>query len=299
MNKRKFSIDWSKAEKTVKEQQNAKKSFKDDRIYYPQFKEDGTAQAIIRFIPSIDTDSPYVELYSHSYKGPGGFYIENCPTTMGKENKCPLCDANRIVWDEMVKEEQDARKRKVNYYANIVVIKDPLHPENEGKVYLFKYGFKIHTKVMEKWMPKADSIDEPIRVFDWYDGANFKLIIKKTKVGNKMMPNYDSSHFDQPSELPEELIEKINSLRYPLKDYRVFKTYDELKERLDKVMGSSAPDSGSSAQKTETKPTEGKKAEIKTESKTETKPEEKEPDEDMFAGSDDTFFSGLDNEEDK
>jgi hypothetical protein len=290
MNKRKFSIDWTKANKAIEEQKNARTSFKDERIYYPQFKDDGTAQAIIRFLPSPDTDLPYIDLYSHSYKGPGGWYIENCPTTIPNE-KCPFCEANRaLVWKELPEVEQNGRKRKLSYYTNILVVKDPMHPENEGKVWLFKFGAKIHTKIMEKWKPPKDSIDPECNVFDFYDGANFKLLIKKTKAGDNKMPNYDSSHFDIPSELDDALIEKIMPLRYSLKNYRVFKSYNDLKDKFDRIMGTSSPAPTATAPKSSTN--SNNEATVKSETKAKVD-DDKEPAEEMFSETDDTFFADL------
>jgi len=283
MNKKKFKVDWSNTMKKIKEQQTpqANNSFKDERIYYPQFNDNGIAQAIIRFLPSKDTDIPFVGVHSHSIKGPGGWYIENCPTTLKKE--CPACKANSALWDtdpELVRQ----RKRKLSYYSNILVIKDPLNPSNENKVFLYKYGKKVHDKIMEKIQPGDDSIEQPVMVFDYYDGADFKLIIKKIKVGKNTMPNYDSCQFDSVSCVgTDDEIEKVDAALYNLGDFlspENFKDYATLEAKFNKVVGTG----GSSFQgqpRPSTRPSTEKPDDFKT------------ADESSFEGSDDEFFKAL------
>lgn len=295
MNKQKFKIDWSKAMDKIKEQNDKKggNSFKDERIYSPQFNDNGTAQAIIRFLPSPDTDIPFVNVYSHSIKGPGGWFIENCPTTLKRE--CPVCKANSAIWDTD-QETARSRKRKQNFYSNILVVKDPANPANEGKVFIYKYGKKVYDKIMERLQPGEDSIEEPVMVFDYYEGADFKLIIKKVKVGNVSMPNYDSCQFDKPSSIgTDEEIDKISKILYPLSEFTseaAFKSYDDLEAKFDRVLGTTlqtvretAP---SSAPKTSNKPSQ-------TSQKTENV--SKTAESSVFEGNDDEFFNDLQNEE--
>lgn len=238
MNKGKFSLDWSTSMQKIKDQNNAKKNFKDERVYYPQIKDSGTAEAIIRFLPSKDTDVPFIKLFSHSFNGPGGWFINDCPTTVGLE--CPVCKNNTELWS-VDENTVRTRSRKTNYYANILVIKDPQNPENEGKVFLFKYGKTIHKKIMDKISPEEGGIDEPVMVFDYYNGANFKLKIKMQKVGNANMPNYDASSFDNPSPVgTDEEIEKYHNARYELSEFTNkdrFKSYNDLREKFEKVIG--------------------------------------------------------------
>jgi len=296
MNKQKFKIDWSKAMDKIREQSDKKggNGFKDERIYYPQFNENGTAQAIIRFLPSPDTDIPYVSVYTHSIKGPGGWYIENCPTTLKKE--CPVCKANSAIWDSDP-DTARSRKRKQNYFSNILVIKDPLNPENEGKVFIYKYGKKVHDKIMERLQPGTDSIEEPVMIFDYYDGADFKLIIKRVKVGSVSMPNYDSCGFDKPSPVgTDEEIEKISKSLYGLSEFAAestFKSYDELESKFDRVMGSSGSAPRESAPRQSSAPAQAssKPAQAKAE------PTTKTADATVFAGNDDEFFNDLQNED--
>lgn len=293
MNKQKFKIDWSKAMNKIREQ-NDKKSgngFKDERIYNPQFNDNGTASAIIRFLPSPDTDIPFVSVYSHSIKGPGGWYIENCPTTLKKE--CPVCKANSAIWDSDP-DTARTRKRKQNYYSNILVVKDPANPENEGKIFIYKYGKKIHDKIMEKLQPEEGGVEEPVMVFDYYEGADFKLAIKKVKVGNVNMPNYDSCQFFTASPVgTDEEIEKISKSLYPLSEFAAesaIKSYEELEAKFDRVMGTTsspnqfAPQNNSAPKHQTPSP----KAE----------PTSKVADISVFEGNDDEFFNDLQNEED-
>ena len=285
MNKKKFKIDWSKTMDKIREQATTKgtKSFKDERIYYPQFQKNGTAQAIIRFLPSKDTDIPFVSMYSHSVKGMGGYYIEDCPTTIKKE--CPVCKANSAIWDS----DPDLarkRKRKQNYFSNILVVKDPANPENEGKVWLYKYGKKVYDKIMSKVTPGEDSIEEPIMVFDYYEGADFKLILKKVKVGNVEMPNYDDCRFDNSSSVGTEAeIEKIDNSLYGLSEFvseESFKSFEELESKFNRVIG---VNSSATAPSRNQSP-----APLTTQ---ENKPSTKVAEDTVFEGGDDEFFKEL------
>ncbi len=294
MNKKKFGRDWSKTMDKIREQNykgNSGNSYKDERIYYPEFSSNGTAQALIRFLPSPDTDIPFVSTYSHSVKGPGGWYIENCPTTLKKE--CPVCKANSAIWDSD-QETARKRKRKQNYYSNILVVKDPAHPENEGKVFLYRYGKKVHDKIMERINPGEDSIEEPVMVFDYYDGADFKLIIKKIKVGNLNMPNYDSCQFDNPSPVGTDAeIEKIDKSLYSLSEFVSpdnFKEYGELESKFNRVVG--APNPAYTNQ-----PTPAPSTTKPEQSNTKNETSEAIAEESTFEGSDDDFFNDLQNDE--
>jgi len=290
--KKKFKIDWSKTMDKIRDQSKSggnKNSFKDERVYYPQFNENGTAQAIIRFLPSKDTDIPFVSVFGHSVKGPGGYYIENCPTTLKKE--CPVCKANSAIWDS----EPDlarSRKRKQSYYSNILVIKDPANPENQGKVFLYKYGKKVHDKIMGKLQPGEDSIEEPVMIFDYYEGADFKLLMKKVKVGAVEMPNYDDCRFDNPSPVgTDEEIEKLDNSLYGLAEFvseENFKPYEELESKFNRVIGVSGP-----APQNQTQTRTPSEPRTTTPSETPAKVAEEE----VFAGGDDEFFKDLQTEE--
>ena len=294
MNKKKFTIDWGKAMQKIKDQENSKggNDYKDERIFIPKYKDDGTFQAVIRFLPSNDTDIPFIQLFSHGFKGPGGWFVDNCPTTLKK--KCAVCDANSLIWDEFP-DTVRLRKRKLSYYANILVVNDPQTPENNGKVFLFRYGMKIHEKIMQKWQPEEGGILKPVTVFDYYDGANFNLIIKKIKVGKDMMPNYDASTFDSVSAIgTDEVIEKIHNSLFSLKEFHKetnFKTYEELKEKHDKAIGQTISTTERSAGNSPER--------VATVSKsTVTSDEEEVPNEasNIFSGSDQSFFENLESE---
>jgi hypothetical protein len=286
--------------KKINDQANTKKSFTDDRLYYPQLKEDGTGSAIIRFLPSKDTDLPWVMLQTHGIQGPGGWFIQNCPTTLN--NPCPVCKSNSVIWNE--NDEETARKltrgktRKTNYYSNVLVVKDPQNPENEGKVFLFRYGAKIHKKIMEQMNPVGgdDGVETPVMVFDYYEGANFKLIIKRQKVGNKNMANYDSSKFDSVSSVgTDEEIEKIHNSLYSLAEFITpdkFLSYDELAKKYAKVCGEDDSDPAPS----NPQPRQKKSAPVNEEapeSTAEETSEESESGDKTFDGDDETFFENL------
>lgn len=293
MNKKKFAIDWGKAMSKIKEHENSKGgNFKDERIFKPQIKENGTFEAVIRFLPSKDTDIPFVDLYTHGFKGPGGWYIDNCPTTIKK--KCPVCEANSILWDDYP-DIVRIRKRKLNYYSNILIVNDPQTPANNGKVFLFRYGKKIHDKIMAKWQPEEGSIVKPVTVFDYYEGANFNLIIKQIKVKDKATPNYDESSFVEVSCVgTDEEIEKIHNSLFSLKDFHAetnFKNYDELKEKHDKVVGQTirtTEKSDKSLERTVVDQPAGKSVASA----------ENEPTgaDDIFSGTDESFFENIQTE---
>ena len=229
MNK-KFKTDWSSAFKKMKDQNGGKKNFTDDRIYKPEFDDNGTARTIMRFLPSKDTDVPFVEVFSHYFGDVGGWFIDNCPTTLGKD--CPVCKENSRIWDD---DPDTVRKRKKSFYSNVLIIDDKKNPANNGKIFLFKYGVKIQEKIMELIN------DDGVMPFDYYEGANFDLKVKKVKVGRNEMPNYDSSTFKDPSSVgTDDEIEKLDGGLYPLAPFIAedkFKSIADLEEKLFRVIG--------------------------------------------------------------
>ena len=212
----------------------------DERFWKPSPDKAGNAFAIIRFLPAGDgEDMPFVKLYSHAFQGPGGWYIENSLTTLNQKD--PLGEYNRELWnsgDDSLKDQVRKQKRKLQYYSNIYVVKDPSNPENEGKVFLFKYGKKIHDKIMD--VVNGDELEgrEGINPFDFWTGANFKLRMKKVAG----YPNYDSSEFESPGtlgDLDDAQLESIWKREFPLQPLVApdqFKSYDQLKERLNLVL---------------------------------------------------------------
>lgn len=215
------------------------KSYKDDRFWSPERGKDGNGYAVIRFLPACEgEDVPWARVFSHGFQGKGGWFIENCPTTVGK--KCPVCEANNELWNSGVESDKEIarnRKRKLSYISNIMVLSDPANRENEGKVFLFRYGKKIFDKITDSMQPKFPG-EEPINPFDFWTGRNFKMKIQT--VGG--FANYDKSEFDAKSPLLEgkdEWLEKVWKSQYALAEFTgndKFKSYEELKERLETVL---------------------------------------------------------------
>ena len=180
---------------------------------------------------------PWARLWSHAFQGPGGWLIENSLTTINK--KCPISESNSLLWNSGVEADKEIarkRKRKLSYYANILIVSDPKHPENEGQVKLYKFGKKIFDKITEAMKPEFED-ETPINPFDFWEGANFKLKIRKVDG----YWNYDKSEFDSKTAIApnDEAIEEIWNRQYPLKPFLAdenFKSYDELKAKLDKVL---------------------------------------------------------------
>ena len=225
--------------KEVEKQNGGNSGGADDRLWKPEMDKSGNGYAVIRFLPAPEgEDLPWVKLFSHAFQGPGGWYIENSLTTIG--GKDPIGELNRELWNtgnEADKETVRKQKRKLSFYANIYVVKDPANPQNEGKVFLYKFGKKIFDKIMEAMQPEFED-ETPINPFDFWQGANFKLKLKKVAG----YWNYDSSEFDRPSPLldDDDAMEAIWKKQYSLTVFTApdqFKSYDELKKRLDYVLG--------------------------------------------------------------
>ena len=217
------------------------KSGPDERLWKPEVDKAGNGYAVIRFLPAPNgEDLPWAQVWTHAFQGPGGWYIENSLTTLGKKD--PVSDLNRELWNsggEGSPQRAQARnqKRKLNYYSNIYVVKDSANPENEGKVFLYRYGKKIFDKIMESMQPAFED-ETPVNPFDLWKGADFKL--KITKVAGFW--NYDKSEFDAPStlgDLDDKALESIWKQEHSLAAFTAddqFKSYDELKERLERTL---------------------------------------------------------------
>ncbi len=231
------SSAFSKLQKQL--EQTTKVGSVDERFWKPTVDKAGNGFAVIRFLPAGDgEDMPFVKMYSHAFQGPGGWYIENSLTTIG--GKDPLGEYNRELWnsgDESLKEQVRKQKRKLQYYSNIYVVKDPSNPDNEGKVFLFKYGKKIHDKILAAMQPEFQD-EEKVNVFDFWEGANFKLKIKKVAG----YWNYDSSEFDNVSALSadDDVLEATWKQEHSLEAFThkdQFKSYADLEKRLNMVLG--------------------------------------------------------------
>ena len=211
----------------------------DERLWKPEMDKSGNGFAVIRFLPAPEgEDLPWVKLFSHAFQGPGGWYIENSLTTINQKD--PLGELNRELWNSGNEKDKDTvrkQKRKLSYYANIYVVKDPANPQNEGEVFLYKFGKKSFDKVMDVMQPEFED-EQAINPFDFWQGANFKLKLQK-KDG---FWNYDKSEFDSSSPLLEDddALEAIWKKQHSLTAFVAadqFKSYDDLKKRLDYVLG--------------------------------------------------------------
>ena len=210
----------------------------DDRNWKLECDKSGNGYAVIRFLPAPDgEDLPFVKLYSHAFQGPGGWYIENSLTTLGKKD--PVSEYNTQLWNngtDAGKETARKQKRKLTYISNIYVVKDPANPENEGKVFLYKYGKKIFDKLTAAMQPEFED-EEAIDPFDFWQGANFKLKAKNV-AGYR---NYDSSEFAASSALldDDDALEALWKKQYSLKEFTnpsEFKSYQDLETRLNAVL---------------------------------------------------------------
>jgi hypothetical protein len=211
----------------------------DDRLWKPEVDKAGNGYAVIRFLPAPEGEElPWAKLYTHAFQGTGGWYIENSLTTLGQKD--PVSEYNSQLWNSGLdadKEVARKQKRKLSYYSNIYVVKDPSNPANEGKVFLFKFGKKIFDKITAAMQPEFED-ETPINPFDFWGGANFKLKIKKVAG----YWNYDSSEFDRPGALldDDDAMEAIWKQEYSLAELIApdqFKSYEDLKKRLDYVLG--------------------------------------------------------------
>ena len=216
-----------------------KKSYVDERLWKPTMDKTGNGYAVIRFLPAPKgEDLPCVKLWNHAFQGPTGqWYIENSLTTLG--NSDPVSEYNSKLWNSGIESDKEIarrQKRKLSYYSNIYVVSDTANPQNEGKVFLYRYGKKIFDKVTEAMQPPFPDTD-PVNPFDFWEGANFKLKLRKVDG----YWNYDLSSFDGPTKLldDEDELENVWGSQYSLAEFTAasnFKTYDELKTRLDMVL---------------------------------------------------------------
>jgi hypothetical protein len=229
----------AKLVKEVEKMNNNGGSSGDERLWKLECDKSGNGYAVIRFLPAPNgEDLPFVKLYSHAFQGPGGWYIENSLTTLGQKD--PVSELNTSLWNngtDAGKELARKQKRKLTYVANIYVVKDPANPANEGKVFLYKFGKKIFDKLTAAMQPEFED-EEAIDPFDFWQGANFKLKAKNV-AGYR---NYDSSEFARPDALldDDDAMEAIWKKQYSLSELVAadqFKSYDDLKKRLDYVLG--------------------------------------------------------------
>lgn len=232
-----------KLAKAIEQLNTTESPSKEDNFWKPEVDKAGNGYAVIRFLPqpAIDGDDalPWVKVFNHGFQGPGGWYIENSLTTLGQKD--PVSEYNTQLWNsgsDANKELARKQKRRLSYISNVYIVEDPKNPENEGKVFLYKYGKKIFDKINEAMNPQFED-EKAVNPFDLWAGANFKLKIRKVEG----YQNYDKSEFESASVLgdfDDDRLESIWKSEYSLKEFLApenFKSYDELKAKLDKVLG--------------------------------------------------------------
>jgi hypothetical protein len=221
------------------EEKSDTKNYKDDRFWRPEQDKSGNGFAIVRFLPGVENDIPLVPLNSHAFQGPGGWYIENCLTTIGQKD--PVVELNTMLWNSGLDSDKDiARQRKIkkHWIANIYVVSDPTNPQNEGKVFLFKFGAQIKDMLLNAMKPEFEQ-DDAINPFSIdADGANFRIKIKR----ENGYITYKYSKFDSQNALSQDESAKSRILKSqyalkPFNDASNFKSYDELKARMNEVLG--------------------------------------------------------------
>ena len=241
---RKLSLDSliNEAEKINKPQTASD----DDRFWRAEVDKSGNGYAVVRFLPPVEGEElPWVKTFNHGFQGPGGWYIENSLTTLN--HKDPVSEYNTSLWNSGIEANKDIarkQKRRLTYFANIYIVKDPTNPQNEGQLRLFKFGKRIFDKINDQMNPSFED-ESPVNPFDFWEGANFKLKIRKVEG----FTNYDKSEFDNSAPLfdDDEKMEELWAKQYPLQEFvdpAQFKTYDELKEKLNRVLGLTAEASG-------------------------------------------------------
>ena len=231
--------------------QSDTKSYQDDRFWKLEADKAGNGTATIRFLPNPDPNElPWVRIFNHGFQGPTGkWYIENSLTTIGQND--PVGELNSRLWNsgnEADKEVARKQKRKLTYIANVLIVSDPKHPENEGQVRLFRFGKKIFDKIMDKARPTFED-ETPVNVFDLWEGADFKLRQRKVEG----YANYDQSTFMEPSAVADdedsllEVMGKVHDLK-EFVDPKNFKTYEELSRKLASVLNGDSSSGMSAAE---------------------------------------------------
>ena len=236
---KKKSGSFEKLQAELEKVNNPVTSFADDRFWKPELDKSGNGYAVIRFLPQpTGEDLPWVRIWSHAFRGPGGWYIENSLTTLNRKD--PVSEYNTELWNsglEADKETARKQKRILKYYSNVLIVSDPKHPENEGKIFLFRYGKKIHDKLAEVINPQFED-ETAYDPFDFWKGANFKLKVRKVDG----FWNYDKSEFDAPSEVydgDEGKLEALYGKLYSLTQFLGednYKSYDDLKSKLHRTL---------------------------------------------------------------
>jgi hypothetical protein len=250
-NLKRGGTDLSKLVSEAEKSTGARDRITDERFWNSTRDKAGNGYAIIRFLPGKEENTvPWVRYWDHAFKGPTGqWYIEKSLTTLGQAD--PLSELNSKMWNESAdgstqRKIVSSRSRNLRYVANIFVISDQLAPENEGKVKLYRFGKKIFDKIMAAMKPQFPD-EKPIDPFNMWEGADFVLKISSELVSGKPLPKYDASYFKAPSALidgNEAKLEAIYDMQHSIGEWvdpSTFKSYDELKARMNLVLGESAP----------------------------------------------------------
>ena len=220
---------------------------KDDRFWKLTVDKAQNGHAVIRFLPASNNETvPWVRMFSHGFQGSGGWYIENSLTTIGQKD--PVSEYNTKLWNSGIDSDKELarkQKRKLQYIANVFIVSDPANPDNEGKVFLFKFGKKIFDMINDKMNPEFED-ETAVNPFDLWNGCNFRLRARK-KDGYR---NYDKSEFDSASALADDdaELERIWNTQYSLEELVApdqFKSYDELKAQFERAIGSGSVGSDS------------------------------------------------------
>lgn len=217
-----------------------KPSYVDERFWSPSLK-GGNASVVVRFLPQQDlAKTPILEVFKHGFQEKGTWFFENCPHTIG--DKCPVCQHAQSIWDENEKSASNFWRNR-RYFANVLIVKDKTNPENEGKVFLYEFGVKIYNKIMNVVAPEDEDV-EPVNVFDFDNGVNFRIVIKQVSGFN----NYDDSTFEMMSsaicdgdeDKQEKVFDQIHDLDQ-FKDPKEFKSYEALEKKFQNLLGSTGP----------------------------------------------------------
>ena len=291
MDFKKFKANRGKLKKTVEKLKDQKPDYIDDRFWKPTVDKAGNSEAIIRFLPQKDLEvAPIIMYFGHGFKHKGKWFFENCPSTIQKD--CPSCEYAQPLWEKFNESNKDSDKAKAskfsrgrNYVANILVLKDPAKPENEGKVFLYRFGTKINSKILGKIAPESE-LEEAVLVYDLWEGQNF--LVKVKKVGGYQ--NYDDSKFyDKICAVGKNdgAIEKIYDQIRPLLEFtdpKAFKPYEDLKKKFLRILSGDAMPSADDEDKDKEKVKEPEKTdddfEFGTDDKNSEEPKDKSADED-------------------
>ena len=227
-----------------------KQEEKDERFFTLKVGESGVGSAIIKFLPSgglkftpDEIPMNILKKCQHYFNGGVSWFINNCPTMIGQ--KCPVCEDNKAIWS-FNENLARLRKRNVAYICNVLVVKNPLEPEYEGKVLLYEFGIELYSKIMEripktedmlgKYTDSGDLLFDPFTLLDAVPNFKLKMKMVDAIIGGKKKKKRDfgeSSFLEEASQLSDEQIEKVyakcTNLQelYTWDQYKI-KSYDEL-----------------------------------------------------------------------